>query len=81
MFESLHEQEVCAPFREREYGIAILVHDEIHFSVPETLPVGFCRTIVYACAVTDVRGLGLMPAGYFTFISNWSLGYLTAIQH
>ena len=60
--EIFHEQEIRTPFRECEDGIAVLVHDEIHFPIAETFAVGFRRRRVYAHTVVDVRGLGLMPA-------------------
>ena len=60
VLEPFHQQEVRAPFRQREDGVAVLVHDEVHLPVPETFAVGFRRTLVYAHTVTDVRGLGLM---------------------
>ena len=60
VLEPFHQQEVRAPFRQREDGVAVLVHDEVHLPVPETFAVGFRRTLVYAHTVTDVRGLSLM---------------------
>ena len=59
--EFFHEQEIRTPFRECEDGVAVLVHDDIHFPIAETFAVGFRRTLVYAHAVADIRGLGLMP--------------------
>ena len=68
LFEFLHEQEVRAPFRQRQDGVAVLVHDEVHLPISETTAVGFHRTLVYAYAVTDVRSLGFMPAGGLALI-------------
>ena len=62
MLEFLHEQEVRAPFRQRQYGVAVPVHDEVHLPISETPAVRLRRTLVYAYAVTDVRSLGLMSA-------------------
>ena len=62
MPELFHEQEVRASLRERQHGVAVPVHDEVHLPVAEACPVGFRRTFVYAHPVADVRGLGFVPA-------------------
>ena len=57
MPELFHEQEVRASLRERQDGVAVPVHDEIHLSIAKTFPVGFCRAFMYAYPVTDVCAL------------------------
>ena len=61
MPEFFHEQEVRASLRERQDGVTVPVHDEIHLPIAKTFSVGFCRAFMYAYPVTDVCGLGLMP--------------------
>lgn len=50
----LHENEVGGPFREREDGVSVEIHDGIHFQIPESWSVCFFRPQVYACPACDV---------------------------
>ena len=75
--EFFHEQEIRTPFRECEDGVAVLVHDDIHFPIAETFAVGFRRTLVWShadgmpCACTSSYGGNEQPVLRFRPCGLW----------
>ena len=54
----LHQNEVGGTLRERDNGVAARVHDGVHLPIAEACAVRLLGTVVDACAVGYVCGLG-----------------------
>ena len=49
VLEFLHEEPVCAPLYDGDYGLMVVRPDDgIHLKVAESLAVSLCRSFVYA---------------------------------
>ena len=68
MFEFWHEQAVGTSLCHSQYGVIVLVHDEVHFPVTKSFAVSFCRPFMDADAVTYVGSLRFLSFPGFSCI-------------
>ena len=69
MSKSGHEEHVCGTLHNREYGVVVTIHNQIHLKIPKAFSVRLLGTQVNARSIGYGKRLVFGSASIFEFVT------------